>query len=331
MILIKQILNKLINFRLIRNIFKKMRGNFVILYYHGILNDDEFAKISGPNKHLFVSKSNFVKQMDFLEKNKIDVISIDELYNLNFKPLKFSVVISFDDGYRDNLDNVYPILKKKKFPFVIYLVSNLLKEEPWVWWIELWYQLQKKNNISIHNKKIDISTQTLKIKTFIELKKKIKKLIKKDQKEMIIKIFDLSETMNMKKYFLNVSEIKEISKDELVTLGSHSEDHLSLKKFDRNTIHKEIEKSKIYLEEIFNVSIKHFSYPYGQADDINFYEHKILCDLGYVTSVTTMDYSYKKFNQYYLNRCSIGPNVDENDFERKLLGIDKFFRKIFFK
>ena len=174
MILIKKILNKLIHFDLVKNVFKKLRGDFVILYYHGILNDDEFEKISGPNKHLFVPKSNFIKQMDFLEKNKINVISIDDLYKTNFKPAQFSVVISFDDGYKDNIEVAYPVLKKKNFPFIIYLVPKLLREEPWVWWIELWDQLQKKNSILDDNTRIDISTQSLKNKFFLKIKKKLR-------------------------------------------------------------------------------------------------------------------------------------------------------------
>ncbi len=172
MILIKKIINKLINIKLIENIFKKLRGNFIILYYHGVLDDHEFEKINGPNKHLFVPKSNFIEQMNFLEKNGINVISIDELYETKFKPSKFSVIISFDDGYKDNLKIVYPILKKKNFPFIIYLVPKLLEEEPWVWWLELWDQLQKRNVIIYDECQMNIDTENLKIKAFMKIKKK---------------------------------------------------------------------------------------------------------------------------------------------------------------
>ena len=331
MILIKKIINKLINIKLIENIFKKLRGNFIILYYHGVLDDYEFEKINGPNKHLFVPKSNFIEQMNFLEKNGINVISMDELYETKFKPSKFSVIISFDDGYKDNLKIVYPILKKKNFPFIIYLVPKLLEEEPWVWWLELWDQLQKRNVIIYDECQMNIDTENLKIKAFLKIKKKMKKLQIKDQKKMIQTIFNLDKTTNMSEYFLNKTEINSLIKDKLVTLGSHSYDHLSLKKFDKKIAYEQITKSKIYLEKCFNVPIIHFSYPYGQKDDIAFIEHEMLFDNKFNTGVTTMDYSYKKFNSYYLNRCSIGPYINENDFDRKLLGVDKILRKFFFK
>ena len=331
MILLKKIINRVINLKSFNFFFKKLRGNFVILYYHGVADNYEIEKIKGPNKHLFVSKSNFSKQMEFLKNNKIDVISIDELYKLDFNPPKFSVVLSFDDGYKDNIKIAYPILKEKNFPFIIYLIPKILNEEPWVWWIELWDQLQKKNMIIIDKDKIDVSTEDLKISLFLRIKKKMKLLQIKAQKKMIKELFDLSSTTNMSEFFLNEKEIKLLIEDKLVTIGSHSQDHLSLKKFSKNIIYDQINKSKIYLEKYFDISIKHFSYPYGQNEDIAFYEHEILSALGFVTSVTTMDYSYKKFNPHYLNRCSIGPNVSENDFKRKLLGVDRILRKIFFR
>ena len=116
-----------------------------------------------------------------------------------------------------------------------------------------------------------------------------------------------------------------------MTIGSHSNDHLSLKNFQRDEVYNQINSSKNYLEKVLNVKIQHFSYPYGQHHDIAFYEHKILKKLKFLTSVTTCDYSYKNFNEYYLDRCSIGPNVKRIDFKRKLLGIDRLLRKVFLK
>ena len=327
----KIFINRLINIRLVSNIFKYFRKKYVILYYHGVVDDQDNDKLDGPNKHLFIPKSKFISQMSFLMRNNINVISMDDLYRSNFKALKFSVVLSFDDGYKDNLNIVYPILKEKNYPFIVYLIPKILKEEPWVWWLELWSLLKERNVISIKNKKVNINTFKSKIKIFIKIKKMIKLLKIEDQKKLISKIFNISKRKNMNSYFLNKSEIFSLIKDNLVTIGSHTQDHLSLKKFDKKIVFEQIEKSKEYLEKTFNRPIKHFSYPYGQSEDIAFYEHKILSSLGFQTGVTTLDYSFKRFNQYYLNRCSIGPNVEEDDFKRKLLGIDRLLRKIFLR
>jgi len=83
-----------------------------ILMYHSI-NDD--------NNPLSVSKLNFEKQMFFLSKNKFDTIKFEDLdYNIGKK----KIIITFDDGYKNLIDNALPILKKYNFTAVCFFVSN---------------------------------------------------------------------------------------------------------------------------------------------------------------------------------------------------------------
>ena len=86
-----------------------------ILMYHSI-DDDNFE--------LSVSRKNFYNQMKLLSHLGFSSINLDELFytpNLNRK-----IIITFDDGYKNNLTNALPILKKFKFKSTCYLVSNLI-------------------------------------------------------------------------------------------------------------------------------------------------------------------------------------------------------------
>ena len=85
----RNFINKLISFSLIKKLFKSLRDDYVILYYHGVISDEKFKQLQGPNKNLFVTRSNFIDQMSFLKENNINVISLDELCELNFKPKNF--------------------------------------------------------------------------------------------------------------------------------------------------------------------------------------------------------------------------------------------------
>ncbi len=331
MILYKNLLNNLIKLNFISNFFQILRPKFTILYYHGIKNDIDFDKLSGPNKHLFVKKSEFIEQMNYLEKKKIDVISLDDLHNVNFRPPKHSVILTFDDGYKDNLNIVYPILKEKNFPFIIYLVSKIFIDDPWVWWIETWSQIEKISEILFEGKNIKLNSEFSKTRFFFKLKKKLKFLKIDEQKTLVKKIFNLKKLSHMKSIFLSIKDVEILIKDNLVTIGSHTHEHLSLKKFDKDIVGDQIKKNKNFLEEKFKISVRHFSFPYGQNEDINFYEDQILKRQNFFTGVTTLEYTYKKFNKYYLSRCSIGPYININDFNRKILGVDRFFKKLFFK
>ena len=76
--------------------------------------------------------------MEFISNN-YEVISIDSLEeHLNSNSKEFKIVITFDDGYRDNKDMAIPILEKYNLPATIYIVTRFLEGDYFMWWYELW-------------------------------------------------------------------------------------------------------------------------------------------------------------------------------------------------
>jgi peptidoglycan/xylan/chitin deacetylase (PgdA/CDA1 family) len=75
-------------------------------------------------EQLFVRTSEFEKQIKFLSENGYTPILFEDLktYESYQKP----IIITFDDGYRDNYTHAYPILKKYNYKAVIFLIVNYL-------------------------------------------------------------------------------------------------------------------------------------------------------------------------------------------------------------
>ena len=44
------------------------------------------------------------------------------------------VLLTFDDGYKDNYDLAYPILKKYNIPFAVFLTTSFPEKEAILWW-----------------------------------------------------------------------------------------------------------------------------------------------------------------------------------------------------
>jgi len=92
-----------------------------ILMYHNIGNEPGSFSVSA---------QNFLKQMEYLKKNGYQVISLDKLVesirNKTALLARKPVVITFDDGYRDNFQYAYPILKKFGFPATIFVITDLV-------------------------------------------------------------------------------------------------------------------------------------------------------------------------------------------------------------
>lgn len=92
-----------------------------VLMYHKI-NDV-------PENTVTVSVSQFDEQMAQLAELGYSPVSIDDViaYYIDGVPLPpRAVLITFDDGYRDNLENALPILRKHGYPAVIFVPIGYL-------------------------------------------------------------------------------------------------------------------------------------------------------------------------------------------------------------
>ena len=104
-----------------------------VLMYHSIGEGAE-------NSRLIVSPESFQRQMSFLRKGNYQILSLDEYVELlreNKRPDKRSVVITFDDGFRDNYTNAYPILKKYRIPAAISVVAEWVGQENMMSWDQI--------------------------------------------------------------------------------------------------------------------------------------------------------------------------------------------------
>ena len=92
----------------------------VILMYHSI--DDR------PDHFNSVAPDTFARQMSYLSAQKLNVFQLSELVRRLCEklPLRGSVVITFDDGYRNNLTNALPVLRQHGFPATIFVVTDLI-------------------------------------------------------------------------------------------------------------------------------------------------------------------------------------------------------------
>ncbi|MBV7275402.1 polysaccharide deacetylase family protein [Clostridium sp. PL3] len=95
-----------------------------VLMYHSI----DYEK----GNELRVPKEKFREQMQYLKDNGYTTLTFDELYDflVNNKPVpEKSVVITFDDGYEDNYQNAYPILKEFGFNAAVFVITNAVDNE----------------------------------------------------------------------------------------------------------------------------------------------------------------------------------------------------------
>jgi len=93
-----------------------------VLMYHHILPQSSF---------ITSSVDEFREQMSFLAHNGWTTLTSDEFYRYKkgeFTPPKKSVLITFDDGWRDNYIYAYPILKEFGLKATLFLITEWIEK-----------------------------------------------------------------------------------------------------------------------------------------------------------------------------------------------------------
>ena len=91
-----------------------------IFMYHMIKNPVAGARFNG----LRVSPLMFERQLRWFKNNGWNSYTISELIERNDKIPEKIVVLTFDDGFEDNYENAFPLLKKYGFKATLYLVVD---------------------------------------------------------------------------------------------------------------------------------------------------------------------------------------------------------------
>lgn len=90
-----------------------------ILYYHSIK--------SVPNNELCMPPDQFEKQIAYLSQHGYHSVSLTQLYDFFYSnghlPEK-PILITFDDGYKDNYTAAFPILKKYGYTATVFVITS---------------------------------------------------------------------------------------------------------------------------------------------------------------------------------------------------------------
>ena len=314
---------------LINLIASPWKGKGAILMYHRILPDEKIKEESDIG--LAISCSNFENQIKML-KSKYKIYSMDEFIdNLKKGKSKFMLTITFDDGYKDNLLYALPILEKFEVPALIYITTNFLEQNVNLWWHELMETIQNRSAINFNYEKQNfdfiLKNQKQKFSTYNNLRKIFLKLKIDKQIELLEKITGTIKRKNYSKICLNKKEVKILDNHTLITIGSHTHNHLNLKILSNEEIQYEINKSLEILEDLLNHKIKHFCYPYGGKTHASTREYNIIEKLNLSSAVTSRIYPIKCYNPFSLPRIYVDKNICDKALMNHLSGFYNLVNK----
>lgn len=257
-------------------IFKILRISFLPFLFRKIIQKNKITIIVFHNP----SVSTFEKAIKYFIKH-YNVISLDKYVIACENGLKLqrnSLIITLDDGYAENFQLLNTV-KKYQIPITIFVCSELIDTLKQFWWYYIPSNLSQKELINFSN------------------------IIREDNFKNN-EIYLQKEYSNNSRSSLNIAEINQLNKTQLIDIQSHTKTHPYLIYCDDSTAFAEIDGSKKKLESILQHKIFAIAFPNG---DYSMREIAFARKSGYKCCLTTKP-GYNK--------------ITSNLFELKRLGID---------
>jgi peptidoglycan/xylan/chitin deacetylase (PgdA/CDA1 family) len=251
-------------------------SNLKILCYHGITNTISNGIENYSGKH--IDEKIFYQQISFLKQN-CSVISMDEVVEIILKKKtwpKNPIALTFDDGFKNNIEVAAPILQDLAAPATFYICPGMVGGDEifWVDKVEACINLTKEKSITLDlngDKEFFLTSLQAKINSVQRIKNFCKNIhsTSKDKviEELINKCGINPNSTFAKNYeIMNWDEVNELNKSSLFSIGGHSNHHEIFTQQDRVAIRDDIQDSLKKLEFHLGQATKHYSYPEGQLN-----------------------------------------------------------------
>jgi peptidoglycan/xylan/chitin deacetylase (PgdA/CDA1 family) len=311
---------------------KDIKTTTVMYHYVRPIAKSKFPKINA------LDVSNFRNQLLYFKK-KYSPISLNDLQNLivdqDFELPPNPLLLTFDDGYKDNFDYALPIMDELGFSAVFFIPVSSVEDNKVLQVNKIHYILAALDSVSelikyVENRVSKLTHLNHHIKSLDEyrglymLKSKydapgvnyLKKLLQKALPEefrieiindLFTKYVTVDETAFSEELYMQKDQLKFLIRNGFY-IGGHSYSHNWLNEQDNLTQELEFVKSKEFLLNLgVDLSTLSFAYPFGGYNNHTLdLMHKHDFKIGFTTKV---DFSLCNFeNRYTLER------FNTNDF-----------------
>ena len=299
---------------ILRFISRQAHGSsLVILSYHQIVETFQY----GPD-WCCLTLHKFSEQMKYLSKHFEVVALSDGITSLKNKQNKGKplAAITFDDGFQNNYQYAFPILKKLQMPATIFLATGFVDSEQTLWSCRLNKALYESTVPEIHwnGKSYRLGSLQDKTDSFRRLQVELKKLPNNsllEQCRHIVKLVggDMDELVAKDSIYrmLDRVAIDDMVCSGLIEFGAHTHDHVILSRVSQREQRRQINESVSFVRKITGVHDIVFAYPNGTRID---YNHTSIAELEaagiHYAVTTTSGINHHSVNPLELKRVGIG-------------------------
>lgn len=270
------------------------QGPGVILTLHRVRPWRE--KSFAPNRFLEITPEFLGRVITLLKRDGFDVVPLDEVpARLESKrPRRPFAVITFDDGYRDNLEYAWPILKRHGAPWTVFIAPDFVEGRGRLWWLELEESIARLDVVDVTiggtHFVLDTSSPRRKDAAYRQLYRRLRAVSEQESRAVtghLASLISLDVSQYVREQCAGWDEISALAQDQSVTIGSHTLSHPILLRNDLMFAAREIKDSKSMIERRLGRPVRHLAFPFGDGGSVGPQEFLLAREAGYLTAVTT--------------------------------------------
>lgn len=272
-------------------VVRRRLPNFQILMYH---------RLTAKYDPFFpgVSVDTFARQVHFLAKHYRVVDLAELLQHLdNGHPIpKDAVVLTFDDGYRDNYELAFPILQQYRVSATIFLTTSFLNQEDVLWndkiSLALKYTPCQEFSISYDGSercyRLHTPAQRLgAMREMLWLLRRVPHTQRLTLIDEVLQQLGVDDFRELWASMLTWDQVRQMHQQG-IGFGAHTVTHPILSRISVTQAQQEILQSKQTIEKELNVPVKLFAYPDGGLPTFNATVKAIVQEAGFHAAVTTV-------------------------------------------
>lgn len=251
-----------------------------------------------PNRHLEITPEFLRLAVERIRANGYEIIALDEAVDLlksGYGNHRYAV-LTFDDGYKDNLEVAYPILKELEAPFTVFITSGLIDRTCELWWLALEKIIAENDEVIFTQageaSGLPCASLDDKIACFDKIVDYLTLEIGEyDQRKIIRALsekYGLDLAAMADELMMTWDQVRELSSDPLVSIGAHTHEHYAMARLEASVARADVLKGLGRLEEELGRRPKHFAYPYGKSHAVSLRDAEIVREIGFASSVTTL-------------------------------------------
>jgi peptidoglycan/xylan/chitin deacetylase (PgdA/CDA1 family) len=254
---------------------QQLQGAGVILMLHRVLANDHAANLPHRNE-LCVGPKAFEHLLGWLKKH-FDCVPLMEILQPNsLKSERPRVALTFDDGWRDNAVNAFPLLQKYQVPASIFLSTDFIGSRQRFWWESIGETLWNSHGEKARRHLIeclqqlgrplpvlcddpDVQRRSLALLHFLQ---NLKTLSPHD----LNRLTDECPQESLPQA-LDWQQVRSLEASGLIRFGPHGASHAILTGLDDQTLDEELNRSRQALLNGCNRPLPVYCYPNGDNDE----------------------------------------------------------------